>query len=95
MNQPNAALANFQTLAVSCAPLLARGDAEVREAVLEAKDLIVAAVEETWRRKMGFQYPASAERADKLWKEVEPLMRQSQVCLCGSLLPCKKVSFAM
>lgn len=78
INQPNAALANFQTLAISCAPLLAKGDAEVRDAVLEAKDAILDAVQETWRRKMGFQYPASAGRADKLWKEMEPLMRQSQ-----------------
>jgi uncharacterized protein YdiU (UPF0061 family) len=75
INQPNAALANFQTLASSCAPLLARGDAEVKELVLSARNSIVEAVKETWRRKLGFAYPASAERAEALWREMEPLMQ--------------------
>ena len=50
----------------------------MREAVLEAKEAVIGAVQETWRRKLGFQYPASASRAERLWKEMEPLMRQSE-----------------
>jgi len=78
INQPNAALANFQTLAVSCAPLLEKGDEDVREVVLAARDTIVEAVQETWRRKLGFAYPASSERADELWRQLQPLMHVAE-----------------
>jgi hypothetical protein len=60
------------------APLLARGDAEVKELVLSARNSIVEAVKETWRRKLGFAYPASAERAEALWREMEPLMQNGK-----------------
>mmetsp|Transcript_32987 Transcript_32987/g.53107 ORF Transcript_32987/g.53107 Transcript_32987/m.53107 type:complete len:701 (-) Transcript_32987:985-3087(-) len=78
INQPNAALANFQTFAVACGPLLEKGDADVREVVIQAKDAILEAVRDTWRRKLGFAFPASADRADLLWKEMEPLMQAGQ-----------------
>lgn len=78
INQPNAALANFQTFAVACGPLLEKGDADVREVVMQAKDSILEAVRDTWRRKLGFAYPASSDRADALWKEMEPLLQAGQ-----------------
>ena len=78
INQPNAALANFQTLAMSCAPLLENGEEDYVEVVMLAKQAILEAVQDTWRRKMGFAYPASASVADALWKELEPLLRASQ-----------------
>jgi uncharacterized protein YdiU (UPF0061 family) len=41
INQPNAALANFQTLAMSCAPLLENGEEDYVEVVMLAKQAIL------------------------------------------------------
>ena len=80
LNQPDATLANYQTLAESLMPLL--GDdakKEVKEAVRDAADKIGAAVDAMWREKLGFKASAGEGTVMALWDELEPLMRQSQI----------------
>jgi len=80
LNQPNAALANFYTLATSVAPLLDGGEAEAEAIVNEASAAISAAVADTWRAKLGLpQGEAGVGAAESLWEELEPVMRRSAV----------------
>ncbi|KAJ1458459.1 hypothetical protein M885DRAFT_436402 [Pelagophyceae sp. CCMP2097] len=75
MNQPGAAMANFNVFAKSLEPLAASADDRVRiqQAAREAAPLFRAALEDVWRAKLGFSAPNPA--AAKLFSDVDPLLR--------------------
>eukprot|EP00928_Gymnodinium_smaydae_P032026 TRINITY_DN23314_c0_g2_i1.p1 TRINITY_DN23314_c0_g2~~TRINITY_DN23314_c0_g2_i1.p1 ORF type:complete len:595 (+),score=56.67 TRINITY_DN23314_c0_g2_i1:100-1884(+) len=79
LNQPGAAVANFQTLLVSVAPLLEKGaEPRITELFQECANKIANAAMDTFRLKMGFISPGD-EAANSLWKDLEPLMRESSI----------------
>jgi len=78
MNQPQAALANYTTLARSMQPILTTP--VLQELVQEAREEMLQSVAAMWRSKLGFEDSASIEikaEADALWKQLEALMRFS------------------
>ncbi|CAB9523195.1 UPF0061 protein YdiU [Seminavis robusta] len=82
LNQPIAGLANFNTLVVSVAPLLATLQEKDESVIVEswmtrAKTVFQRTADETFRIKMGFT--KEQHTADNLWKELEPLLRGSRV----------------
>eukprot|EP00927_Polykrikos_kofoidii_P020465 TRINITY_DN19711_c0_g1_i1.p1 TRINITY_DN19711_c0_g1~~TRINITY_DN19711_c0_g1_i1.p1 ORF type:complete len:582 (-),score=109.03 TRINITY_DN19711_c0_g1_i1:204-1949(-) len=79
LNQPRAAMANYCTLVESVAELL-EGDTRKQVAAIVGRgvEVIAAITADVWRVKMGFSKKDS-KVADDLWKELEPLMRQSQI----------------
>lgn len=79
MNQPGAAIANYHTLLTSMAPLLGSGAQERLVDVFQrGSDKITAAAADVMRAKMGFAKP-DAPAAPSLWKDLEPLMRKSNI----------------
>jgi len=81
MMQPNAGYANFHTLVSSLAPLFDEDrKLDLEEHFEEAQTAFVKAVDDVWRRKFGF--PEADELRDSagvLFKELEPLLRDSSV----------------
>eukprot|EP00968_Pinguiococcus_pyrenoidosus_P007156 scaffold473_cov257-Pinguiococcus_pyrenoidosus.AAC.8 len=79
--QPNAGYANFHTLVSSLAPLFDEDrKLDLEEHFEEAQTAFVKAVDDVWRRKFGF--PEADELRDSagvLFKELEPLLRDSSV----------------
>ncbi|CAJ1356813.1 unnamed protein product [Effrenium voratum] len=78
LNQPQAAIANFHTLLTSVAVLF--GDENKEDAVRllqKGAETIKLAAQEVFREKQGFAAPSSV--ANELWKELEPLMRKSDI----------------
>merc|ERR1740121_1931597 len=77
MNQPAAAIANHKMLIDSCAPVI-RDKARLNNIVRRSAKIIRAFTDDVWREKMGFASEGSKDAA-RLWSELEPLMRRSQV----------------
>ena len=79
MNQPDAGLANFGTLAEALTLLLPGGAAEAQEASREAAAAMDAAVANVWRVKFGLpDTDAGRSAAASLWPELEGLLRGSR-----------------
>jgi len=78
MNQPNAALANYQTFAMALLPLMGKdAEEQIDKAVMAAVDTFQEAVLDTWRSKMGLS--SSHAGAEELWEVLEPLLRKSSI----------------
>ncbi|CAL1134908.1 unnamed protein product, partial [Cladocopium goreaui] len=78
VNQPQAALANYTTLARSMQPVLTVET--LQELVQEAREEMMQSVAAMWRSKLGFEEDDSEEvkaQANALWKQLESLMRFS------------------
>lgn len=78
MNQPQAGLANYATLAKSMQPLLPVET--LQDLIQEAQEEMRIAVAAMWRSKLGFNFDISSEvqvEADALWKQLESMMRFS------------------
>merc|ERR1719284_96825 len=77
LNQPRAAMANFQTLVIGVAPALEKEDLvpRLRELVQRGCGRIRGKVDDMWRTKMGFSTGSSVA----LFEELEPLLRRSSV----------------
>ncbi|CAK9035383.1 Protein adenylyltransferase SelO [Durusdinium trenchii] len=79
LNQPQAAIANFHTLLTSVAVLLGDEAQPKVVALMEAgARKIRAAAQDAFRAKLGFE-AEEAETALELWKDLEPLMRKSDI----------------
>mmetsp|Transcript_59942 Transcript_59942/g.106646 ORF Transcript_59942/g.106646 Transcript_59942/m.106646 type:complete len:629 (+) Transcript_59942:51-1937(+) len=81
LNQPQAALSNFMTLADSVKPVL--GDEKeavqtLRDVKEKAKVNMKNAVDRVWREKLGFGSGESAA-AQALWNDLDPLMAKGNV----------------
>ncbi|GAX13823.1 hypothetical protein FisN_30Lh118 [Fistulifera solaris] len=74
MNQPNAALANYQVLVESVQAALDEDEDFVDEFV--QPDVFQQALDRVFRTKLGF--PEDADVADELWESLEPLLRKSR-----------------
>jgi len=75
-NQPQAALANYMTLANAVLPNASR---DTRQGLMnKAAAVIEAAEAETWRKKLGFAVAGSTV-ASSSWKELDVLLRRSEV----------------
>ena len=82
INQPQAGLMNFKTLAESVVPsYLAKGadeEEEIKAHVMFARDTIQEAVVDTWRRKLGFAEGRGGDSAGGLFKKLASLMQASR-----------------
>lgn len=74
MNQPNAALANYQVLVESVQAALDEDEDLVDEFV--QPDVFQQAMDRVFRQKLGF--PDDADVADELWESLESLLRKSR-----------------
>jgi uncharacterized protein YdiU (UPF0061 family) len=74
MNQPNAALANYQVLVESVQAAFDKDEDFVDEFV--QPDVFQQALDRMFRTKLGF--PEDADVADELWESLEPLLRKSR-----------------
>lgn len=82
LNQPIAGLANYQILCMSVAPVIAAKSGQEEQGIVDlwmkrAKVIFQQAATETFRIKLGLN--RDNERGDKLWEELEPLLRASRV----------------
>lgn len=84
LNQPIAGLANYNVLVMSIAPVIAANisTGQTEEAIVDvwmkrAKTIYQQATAETFRVKCGLD--KDNEVGDKLWEELEPLLRGSRV----------------
>lgn len=82
MNQPIAGLANYNVLVMSVASVIAAKTGQDEEAIVSvwmkrAKLVFQQAVAETFLVKLGLS--ADNEVGNKLWEELEPLLRGSRV----------------
>eukprot|EP00419_Tripos_fusus_P034957 CAMPEP_0172764210 /NCGR_PEP_ID=MMETSP1074-20121228/176811_1 /TAXON_ID=2916 /ORGANISM="Ceratium fusus, Strain PA161109" /LENGTH=603 /DNA_ID=CAMNT_0013598935 /DNA_START=223 /DNA_END=2034 /DNA_ORIENTATION=- len=79
LNQPGAACMNFYILLTSVGVLLDKAaEPKLKEVMQGAQQKIKAAADDTFRLKLGFVQPGS-EVAAKLWQDLEPLMRKSDI----------------
>lgn len=77
MNQPNALIANYQTFVSAVAPVLS-SSSKAKEIAQRGARRIQEITDDVWRMKMGFS-TEGAKQAGVLWRELEPLMRRSQI----------------
>jgi len=79
LNQPGAASMNFYILLTSIGVLLGKeAEPQLKELLQSAQQKIKAAADDAFRLKLGFAQPGS-EVAAKLWEDLEPLMRKSDI----------------
>ena len=85
LNQPSAGYANYGTLVESVVPVIAAARGLRNHEVLQQELLNAAAttfqtaVDETMRRKLGFERHDGGAAADEVRAQLEPLMRASRV----------------
>lgn len=79
LNQPGAASMNFYILLTSVSVLLGNeAEPQLKQLMQSAQQKIKAAADDVFRLKLGFVQPGS-EVAAKLWEDLEPLMRKSDI----------------